>query len=797
MKALGAVLAFDRLPSLLSLNLSDNPLGPSGLKVFAEGLSSSPQSLPLRTLKVARTKAKAEGVGALAEALKAKKMSSLQTLNLEGNDMRPAGVKHLASTVNSDAVPHLRVLILKENFLTHVTQEERDGAPLAELLSTSALKELEALDLSGNCAFDLELGGEGGGNVASAGALAVSGRFPKLRRVYLGGGDRFWGCTMHSGQLAAFAVGLGVAGTPSVEELVLARGGSVENPNDSEGVVALATALSFGHLSDLTSLTVARRSDMVGEATTNFCRSLGAGKTPLLQTLHLKTDSSELEGGVGALAEAMRGGGLSLLENFKLHFLQCIDGGVLAQVGLELGAGGCPAIQKLDLRWEEEGDEGVAALAEGLGKGVLSSLRDLSLEVRCGEEGGGEGCIALGEVLSIGKIPSLGTVTLGWDFRSSVRFVCEGISRGRGLCPPLKVDFWLKETGSTANLAEAALAGIIRAGKLSGLRKLFFRHPGGVTGGEALGEALTHPHACVNSLDTIYIANGSVAGLLQGVSRGTGRLPTLRSLACVNTQPIRSEGAQSLSALVRGGRVPSLRGLVLSMQGIGQAGMNAFAAALCSPRVSSLKTLSLGFGGVPPANAAIEIGMFSVAISAGQLRRLENLFVQNLGATEEVRALCVGLGSGELSSLHELAFFEQGAPVGVEAGRALSQVIVAEKLPQLRALTLDSVLDEEGVRALADGWLNRQPPLLRCLSLRKNPLHAAAGKALLKLLGSKRMPFSEALKLGKIDSDGIDERSRACLSGAFPKIVKIDKKRPVRSNMGPQASLSLRLLILT
>uniref|UniRef100_A0A0G4F9E9 Uncharacterized protein n=1 Tax=Chromera velia CCMP2878 TaxID=1169474 RepID=A0A0G4F9E9_9ALVE len=48
MEALGSVLSFGWLPNLVSLNLSDNPLGPAGMWGLARGLSSSPQTLPLQ-----------------------------------------------------------------------------------------------------------------------------------------------------------------------------------------------------------------------------------------------------------------------------------------------------------------------------------------------------------------------------------------------------------------------------------------------------------------------------------------------------------------------------------------------------------------------------------------------------------------------------------------------------------------------------------------------------------------------------------------------------------------------------
>uniref|UniRef100_A0A0G4I6B3 Uncharacterized protein n=1 Tax=Chromera velia CCMP2878 TaxID=1169474 RepID=A0A0G4I6B3_9ALVE len=48
-------------------------------------------------------------------------------------------------------------------------------------------------------------------------------------------------------------------------------------------------------------------------------------------------------------------------------------------LGLALGGGGCPGLQKLDLAWREKGDEGVGGMAEGLGGGRLSSLGDRSI----------------------------------------------------------------------------------------------------------------------------------------------------------------------------------------------------------------------------------------------------------------------------------------------------------------------------------------------------------------------------------------------------------------------------------
>uniref|UniRef100_A0A0G4HDX1 Uncharacterized protein n=1 Tax=Chromera velia CCMP2878 TaxID=1169474 RepID=A0A0G4HDX1_9ALVE len=673
MEVLGAVLSSGGLPRLLSLDLSDNPLSPSGLKAFARGLSSSPQSLPLQSLKLVCTKAKAEGVEAFAEALKEKKTASLQILDLEGNCMRPAGVKHLASAVNAEAVPHLRVLVLKKNELVNVTHQQKDYAPTSELLTTNVLKELEELDLSQNRLSEFQ----------GFFHLTVPGRFPKLRKLNLWGGKGGCLSRMSSEQLTRFATGLEVGGLPSLQELVIPYGGLTDIPN-AGGVVALANALSTGHLADLRGLEIPVRRDMTSGAFAGLCRSLAAGKTSLLQTLDLSVYARNTREGVGNLAEGIRGGKLRSLVSLRLAASRItpslLSGNSVCALGLALGGGGCPGLQTLRLAWKEEGDEGVGGLAEGLGGGRLSSLRDLSLEVRSGEEGGGDGYKALGEVLGTGKVPSLRDVSLTWWCKQSFRSLCEGLSRGRVDHPTMiDVGLW----GDKLHFGLTCLAEVIRAGKLSGLRK-FEQHGSGVLsreGGAAFGEALTHGNASLASLKEIIFhqeTEEGITGLLSGLSRGPGSLPAFRFLHCFGRCTLPTQSVQSLSALVSAGTVPSLSELRVDLSGIGQEAMQAFAAALGSPQVSALRRLDVAvFRGIAPESAAVQVGMFSGALSSGHLRRLEELCVKGLRVVEEVRALCVGLGSGRLPSLHLLRLLF--CRLGPDGGRALSEVLIAEK----------------------------------------------------------------------------------------------------------------------
>uniref|UniRef100_A0A0G4I274 Uncharacterized protein n=1 Tax=Chromera velia CCMP2878 TaxID=1169474 RepID=A0A0G4I274_9ALVE len=78
MEALKTAFIDDTLSKLLYLDVSKNPLGPSGVATLARGLSGSRGALLLQTLKLKRTGTKNEGVKALSEPSKEGKTPSLQ-----------------------------------------------------------------------------------------------------------------------------------------------------------------------------------------------------------------------------------------------------------------------------------------------------------------------------------------------------------------------------------------------------------------------------------------------------------------------------------------------------------------------------------------------------------------------------------------------------------------------------------------------------------------------------------------------------------------------------------------------
>eukprot|EP00820_Chromera_velia_P026197 Cvel_1708.t1-p1 / transcript=Cvel_1708.t1 / gene=Cvel_1708 / organism=Chromera_velia_CCMP2878 / gene_product=hypothetical protein / transcript_product=hypothetical protein / location=Cvel_scaffold61:131189-132343(-) / protein_length=385 / sequence_SO=supercontig / SO=protein_coding / is_pseudo=false len=199
---------------------------------------------------------------------------------------------------------------------------------------------------------------------------------------------------------------------------------------------AFAAAMDSGHLSHLEEVTLDANIEAESEGLGVLMRSIASGRVSSLRTLKCGTISwEELQEEVGemlkALAEGLREGRMGSLEQLSLEFDLRASGafvppGPLSEFGAALGVGGV-SLCKLWLTWTESSDEGVGALAEGLGSGALVSLEDILLH--CGAEG--PGCRALGEVLGTGKVPSLRTLWLENENASSfLALVAEGLNVG-------------------------------------------------------------------------------------------------------------------------------------------------------------------------------------------------------------------------------------------------------------------------------------------------------------------------------------------------------------------------------
>uniref|UniRef100_A0A0G4HAX5 Uncharacterized protein n=1 Tax=Chromera velia CCMP2878 TaxID=1169474 RepID=A0A0G4HAX5_9ALVE len=532
---------------------------------------------------------------------------------------------------------------------------------------------------------------------------------------------------------------------------------------------------------------------MTSEAFASLCGSFATGKVSRLQSLDLEISDENPEEGVRALAESIRGGGLRSLTNFRLNVAGFLgkdesDGNSMSILGAALGSGGCPSLEKLDLTWVEGGDEGVGGLAEGLGGGRLSCLRDLYLSLVSDNpwEGGGGGCVALGEVLSTNTVPSLRSVKLCWSMNESLVPLCEGLSRGR-VGPPTKLEMKLMPAGEGCNVKAgvSGLAQVIRKGKLSGLYRLTLRPEDRVVSDaewESFGEAFTHAEASLESLQSLSLQTDSYmfmsqtdwfSAFLKGMSRGSGRLPALCSLSCPRRGANSKTGFEGLSALVRNGNIPSLGDLKVDLGRLGHERAQTFGSALSSPHISSLRRLDVSLGDSFPPFVVDEVRVLSGGLSSGHLQGLRELCVTGLFVADNVRALCVGLGSGKLTSLWKLDLNHNY--LGPEGGRALSElvseVLVAEKLPSLQTFEAAvAQLKDEGLRALIEGWMSRSPPPLRRLNLWSNWFTGAVAEDLLVLLESKRMPSLDSVILSH--SDDFDEKWRRSLSEAFPDVVE-------------------------
>ncbi|XP_029913846.1 NACHT, LRR and PYD domains-containing protein 12-like [Myripristis murdjan] len=135
--ALASVLS-SQSSSLRELDLSNNQLQDSGVKLLSHGLGSP--ICQLKTLRLSWCKLSERSCEALASVLSS---SSLRELDLSNNDLQDSGVKMLSAGLES---PHCRLEALR---LSVCNLSERSCAALASVLSSQS-SSLRELDLSNN-----------------------------------------------------------------------------------------------------------------------------------------------------------------------------------------------------------------------------------------------------------------------------------------------------------------------------------------------------------------------------------------------------------------------------------------------------------------------------------------------------------------------------------------------------------------------------------------------------------------------------------------------------------------------
>uniref|UniRef100_A0A0G4H9S7 Uncharacterized protein n=1 Tax=Chromera velia CCMP2878 TaxID=1169474 RepID=A0A0G4H9S7_9ALVE len=788
MEALRSAFSEGTLSKLLGLDVSNNPLGPSGVATLARGLSASERVLPLQSLKLSNTAAKAEGVKALSAPLKEGKAPSLQVLDLGGNDMRAEGVGGLAGAVGPGTLSSLRVLILKENRLAKKSGGEWEFSDLIALLSNliqfSALQELDVSENNLLGTSDDE------SPAPMIGQALEGGRLWALRTLNL----------LNTGicqeDLTAVCTALAGGTAASLQVLKLCR---VDVPPGQ----ILASAFDSNHLSQLRDLTFEDDAGWLSEGLGVVTRCLANGKAPSLIRLkigviHSTDPNTHVDEILGGLAEGLREKKFSSLEDLDLEFWPDSEHDFaptepLCEFGRALGEGGLSSLRRLSLFWFEQLSAGVGALAEGLGSGGLVSLEELCLQVSCG---GGEenGCRELGEVLSTGKVPSLQKLLLECNVNSSLQRFAEGLGLGC-LSPEVGVNLILHtayaDSTYEASAAVKAVAALIRDGKVAGLRKIAFEDgdqssdpsdQSGIVGGAAqdLGEALAHVGDWGGSQKGIeelkidcQVFNSDcpmgLSGLFSGIASGRGSLPSLHTISIPNLLPINVSAVRPLAECITKGKFPRLRNMQFSSSeaiSFGQEGMRALSVALCSPHAKSLRSLTLRSeersDNVEARTAeAAQMAALSTAFSFGQLIGLKELSFRGELFPESVSALCVGLGSGKLRSLRSLEL--PRVPVGDDEGTsALCQALSAEKMPELRSLKLGSVNDA-GLKKMITEWGQITPPPLEKLDLSDASVGDEGLAALASLAGAGRLPFLWELPLPKRNGDAISSNTRAML----------------------------------
>uniref|UniRef100_A0A0G4HA90 Uncharacterized protein n=1 Tax=Chromera velia CCMP2878 TaxID=1169474 RepID=A0A0G4HA90_9ALVE len=733
MKALRSAFGEGTLSKLLGLDVSNNPLGPSGVPTLARGLSASEQALPLQSLKLSKTAAKAEGVKALSAPLKEGKAPSLQVLDLGGNDMRAEGVGGLAGAVGAGTLSSLRVLILKENCLAKKSEGgEWDFSGLTSLFSHQ-FPALQELDVSGN---SLEGPDDNESPASMIGEALEGGRLGALRTLNL------LSTRIRREDLTAVCTALAGGTAASLQVLKLCQ-------IDLPPAQTLASAFDSNHLSQLRDLTFEDDAGWLSEGLGVVTRCLASGKAPSLIRLkigvgHSTDPHTHVDEILGGLAEGLREKRFSSLEDLDLEFWQDDDfvpTEPLCEFGRALGEGGLSSLRRLSLSWYEQLDAGVGALAEGLGSGGLVSLEELFLQISCGGEEG-NGCRELGKVLSTGKVPSLRKLELGW-VDSSLQRLVEGL--GMGCLSPevavdLRVDPGEDEVDDHGRAAVQALAALIRNRKVAGLRKIAFEGGGRIEGSLSdLGQALTQsddggvstrlvgPHAFEEIQIDCETVEG-LSGLFNGIASGRGCLPSLDTICVPNLLEQDFVAASPLAECITKGKFPRLRKLHFACDedvSIRREGMQALSIALCSPHAKSLRSLTLrSVENESDENLTAigaecaQMGALAVAFSFGQLAGLQDLSLGGAFFMESVSSLCVGLGSGKLRSLRSLELPD--AILVDEGTSALCQALSAEKLPQLRSLKLGSV-DDAGLKKIITAWGATAPPPLERLDVRILP----------------------------------------------------------------------------
>ena len=694
------------LREIITLSLGKNRLTEVGVVALAAAFSA--ETVPtLAELSVDDNPALGDGaIRAIVEAIRAKRIPSINNLDFDETDMKRAGAIALSFAISAESLSSLEQLSLSSN------DEIEDAGVMAVAIAidTVGLPALTVLDVQG-----LAMDDEGCAAIAKAMANC---RLPVLRKLIM---------TNNSiGPDGAIALAAALqSGNVRKLELLDLEANSVE----SRGVAALARALfASGATPAFRELNL--KDNDIDELPMEMAEALEACKVPTLKVLDLGENGlTEIR----ALVAPMASNALSTIEKLNLESNPIGNRGVMA-LATVLSCGAMPALQDLDLTDTDCGSDGCVALAEALGNGAAVALKDLSLGDNQIEK---EGAMALAGAVSKGALQALETLVLetcGLEHEATGAII-EALAKKAPCLHSLNLNH-----NQMGQRGAARVAAALEAKPMMFLQELQMSGNGIDGQGFAL-LANAIGRGATPSLEELDLSNGLE---LMDDNKSHNRRWVAPNEASHSWKTV------LFTALVQ--RTPLLTQLDLDNTNLGIDGARALMHALQSSK-GFLHHLDLCSNGIDAEGAAL----IASAIGRGAMPTLRKLILAKNGIGDAgVEALCQALGSSTTPVLTALCLAV--CDVGVGGAKALAKAMRQGRLQALADadLRLNEQVGDEGASALAEAIDAGAAPALRKLRLLECGVTELCEEKL-TLLASRHPGLK--LSMGASDSDDDDDSS--------------------------------------
>ncbi|BBN06180.1 hypothetical protein MPTK1_3g19080 [Marchantia polymorpha subsp. ruderalis] len=219
---------------------------------------------------------------------------------------------------------------------------------------------------------------------------------------------------------------------------------------------------------------------------------------------------------------------------------------------------------------------------------------------------------------------------------------------------------------------------------------------------------------------------------------GAGNLPNLETLNFGSNSKIGDAGAKLLAEALGSAKLPGLHRLHLIDSGVGDEGLTALANALGTGNTPSLTRLHVGSENeVFHSSGASTLAQ---VFGSGHLPALEDLSLQGLVDEEGVVALLKALELGKVGEFKNLDM--SNCKFGLEGAKALADVLQTPQFSTLRLLDLQGnpAIDDAAILALSAAFKSNNLSNLRCLGLKKVSMSGAGLLELASVLESGHLP---------------------------------------------------------